>query len=260
MKMLWCAAGAVLGIVGLSTSALAVDWTVGIGAAAAPDYEGSNGYEAVPLWNLRAGDLYHPKTYIQVLGPRLTSNFLPSDNWRLGLSGQFVAKRDDVEDDKVDKLKSTDSGFLLGPLIGYDFMLSAKRVLGLELDSRYDVGDELGGLVTARIKYRAPFGDSSWVFDGRIESTYASGDYMNEFFSINAADSARSGIKMFNADSGIKDVGARASVGYKFENGIGITAMASVTQLLGDASDSPVTDDQGSATQLFGGALVSYSF
>jgi outer membrane scaffolding protein for murein synthesis (MipA/OmpV family) len=138
-------------------------------------------------------------------------------------------------------------------------MLSGKRVLGLELDSRYDVGDELGGLVTARIKYRAPFG-GSWVFDGRIESTYASGDYMNEFFSINAADSARSGLKMFNADSGIKDVGARASVGYKFSNGIGITGMASVTQLLGDASDSPVTDDEGSATQLFGGALVSYSF
>jgi outer membrane scaffolding protein for murein synthesis (MipA/OmpV family) len=113
--MLWCAAGAALGIVGLSTSALAVDWTVGVGAAAAPDYEGSNDYEAVPLWNLRAGDLYHPKTYVQVLGPKLTSNFLPSDNWRLGLSGQFVPERDDVEDDKVDKLKSTDSVFSWDP-------------------------------------------------------------------------------------------------------------------------------------------------
>ena len=259
MKKLWCAAGVAFGIVGLSTNAAAVDWTVGVGAGVAPDYEGSDDYEAVPLWNLRAANLYHPQTYIQVLGPKLTSNFVPSDNWRLGLSGQFVAERDDVDNDKVDKLRSTDSGFLLGPLIGYDFMLSGKRVLGLELDSRYDVGDELGGLVTARIKYRAPFG-GSWVFDGRIESTYASGDYMNEFFSINAADSARSGLKMFNADSGIKDVGARASVGYKFSNGIGITGMASVTQLLGDASDSPVTDDEGSATQLFGGALVSYSF
>jgi hypothetical protein len=36
--------------------------------------------------------------------------------------------------------------------------------------------------------------------------------------------------------------------------------MTRVIQLLRDASDSPVTDDQGSATQLFGGALVSYSF
>jgi outer membrane protein len=260
MGRLWCAAGAMIGILGLSTGTLAVEWTVGAGAAAAPDYEGSADYEAVPLWNLKAADLYHPQTYIQVLGPKLTSNFLASDNWRLGLSGQFVPERDDVEDDKVDKLESTDSGLLLGPLIGYDVMLSGKRVLGFELDPRFDVGDEIGGLVTARVKYRAPFGNSSWAFNGNIESTYASGDYMNEFFTITPTDSARSGLKPFSADSGVKDVGANATVTYSFASGFSITGLASVTQLLGDASDSPVTDDEGSATQLLGGAILNYNF
>ena len=94
----------------------------------------------------------------------------------------------------------------------------------------------------------------------RLERPYDSGDSLTAFFSINDAAYARSGLKMSDAESGIKDVGALVSVGYRFANGIGITGMASVTQLLGDASDSPVTDDQGSATQLFGGALVSYSF
>ncbi len=260
MNKLWCAAGAIFGVLGLSTGAMAVDWTVGAGVAAAPDYEGSEDYEAVPLWNLRAGDLYHPQTYIQVLGPKLRSNFLASDNWRLGLSGQYVRERDDVENNKVDKLKSTDSGVLLGPLLGYDVMLSGKRVLGFELDPRFDMGDEIGGLVTARIRYRAPFGNSSWSFLGTIESTYATSDYMDEFFSINSSDSARSGLKTFKADSGVKDVGANATVTYSFASGFSISGLASVTQLLGDAADSPVTDDEGSATQLLGGALLNYNF
>ena len=59
--------------------------TLGAGAGVAPDYEGSDYYEPVPLWNLSVGNLYHPKTYVQVLGPRLRSNFIPDDHWRLVL-------------------------------------------------------------------------------------------------------------------------------------------------------------------------------
>ncbi len=112
------ALGAVLGIVCLPISANAVEWTVGLGGGVAPDYEGSENYELVPLWNIRANDLYDPNTYVQVLGPKLNSNFLPHDNLRLGLSGQYVAERDDVEDDQVDSLRSTDDGFMLGVLLG----------------------------------------------------------------------------------------------------------------------------------------------
>ena len=75
-----------------------VNFTVGAGAGTAPDYEGSDDYQFVPLWNLRAGNLYHPKTFVQVIGPRLRSNFLPSDHWRLGVAGQFIKERDDVEE------------------------------------------------------------------------------------------------------------------------------------------------------------------
>ena len=100
-------------------SASAVDWTLGLGAGVAPDYEGSDDYEAVPLWNITAKDLYHPETYVRIFGPRLRSNFLPDDNFRLGLAGQYVAKRSDVENKRVDALRSTDDGVMLGALLGY---------------------------------------------------------------------------------------------------------------------------------------------
>src|SRR4051794_8398208 len=77
-------------------------FTVGLGAALARDYEGSNDYRAVPLWNLRAGNLYHRDTYVQILGPTLKSNFLPSEHWRLGVSGYYIPQRDDVQDNRLD--------------------------------------------------------------------------------------------------------------------------------------------------------------
>ena len=83
---------------------------------------------------------------------------------------------------------------------------------------------------------------------------------MGEFFSISPSDSARSGLKTFKADSGVKDVGANATVTYSFASGFSISGLASVTQLLGDAADSPVTEDEGSAPQVLGGALLNYNF
>ena len=97
-----------------------VKFTVGAGVGMAPDYEGSNDYELVPLWNLTAVNLYHPKTYIQLLGPRLRSNFLPDDHWQLGLSGQFIKERKDVDDNAVDDLESVDASLLLGVIGGYE--------------------------------------------------------------------------------------------------------------------------------------------
>jgi outer membrane protein len=254
------ALGAIVGIACSPISANAVEWTVGLGAGAAPDYEGSDDYELVPLWNLRAANLYDPNTYVQVTGPKLSSNFLAHDNLRLGLSGQYVPERDDVDNSQVDSMSTADDGILIGVLLGYDFKLSSNRVIGFEFDSRYDVQDEIGGLFTLRMNYMAPFGGGSWRFRGGVESTYASEDYMSEFFGINAADAAASGLSTFNADHGFKDVAVSTNLTYLFRPGWSATGMLKLTRLIGDAADSPVTDTVGDENQLFGGLLINYSF
>ena len=240
--------------------ASAVDWTVGGGVGIAPDYEGSDNYEAVPLWNLTARDLYHPETYVRIFGPRLRSNFLADDNLRLGLAGQFVKKRDDVDNNQVDALRSTDSGVMLGALLGYDFNLQDKQVFGIEIESRWDVKNDIGGLFTGRVVYTAPFGGGSWIFNTSAETTYASGDYMDEFFTITAADSARSGLSVYSADAGFKDVKLGATLTYRFTESWSVTGLANYTRLLGDAADSPVVDGVGDENQFFGGLTINFSF
>lgn len=255
-----CAVLTAIGLVTLSSEAFATDWTIGAGVGVAPDYEGSEDYEPVPLWNLMARDLYGPNTYVQLVGPKLNSNFLANENFRLGLSGQYVFERDSVDNDRVDDLKDTDDGVLLGALIGYDLELSGNRVLGIEFDPRWDIQDDIGGLFTMRLKYAAPFGGGAWMFRGGVESTYASEDYMEEYFSIGSRDAARSGLDRFDADDGIKDFGLNVAVTYKFTDSWSTTGSANYKRLLGDAEDSPVTDDEGSANQFFAGLRIDYSF
>lgn len=255
-----CAAVAAIGLLAMSSEAFAVDFTLGAGVGIAPDYQGSEDYEPVPLWNLRAGDLYHPDTYVQIIGTKLNSNFVPHENFRIGLSGQYVLERNDVDNNQVDNMRRTDDGILLGILLGYDFKFDGGGVLGFEFDPRWDIQDDVGGLFTARVKYTRPFGGGSWIFHSGIESTYASGDYMDEYFDVNAADAARSGLSQFSADSGFLDMGLNAGLTYKFSDNWSTTGTAAYKRLLGDAEDSPVTDDAGSANQFFGGLLVNFSF
>ena len=255
-----CAVLTAIGLVALSSDAFAIEWTIGAGVGVTPDYEGSEDYEPVPLWNLTARDLYDPNTYVQVVGPKLNSNFLADENFRLGLSGQYVFERDDVDNDRVDDLKDTDDGVLLGALIGYDFKLDGGRVLGIEFDPRWDIQDDIGGLFTLRLKYAAPFGGGAWMFRGGVESTYASEDYMEEYFGINSRDASRSGLDRFDADDGIKDFGLNVALTYRFTDNWSTTGSASYKRLLSDAEDSPVTDDEGSANQFFAGLLINYSF
>jgi len=248
-----------LGVLSLASQASATEWTFGLGVGAAPDYQGSEDYEAVPLWNVRADDLYDPNTYAQVIGNRIRSNLLPHPNIRLGVSGEYVFKRKDVDNDAVDRLRNTDDGFLLGALIGYDYDVGGDRVISVEFDPRFDISDNIGGLFTARGAYAAPIAPD-WSFKAGIETTYATSDYMDEFFTIDAADSAASGLNTFKADDGFRDIGLSADVTYEFTSSWSATGSLAYHLLVDDAADSPVTDDEGSEHQMFFGALINYQF
>jgi len=91
-------------------------------------------------------------------------------------------------------------------------------------------------------------------------TSYASGDYMSTYFGIDSRDSARSGLKTYNADPGFKDVGVGVLVNYSIWEHVGFRVIANYTRLVGDAEDSPIVDDRGSANQFFGGLMVTYTF
>ncbi len=233
-------------------------WTLGLGAVAFPDYQGSQDYTAAPLWNVRAQNLYHPDTYAQLIGPIFTSNLIPDSHFRLGPMAQYIRKRGSVDNDKVDDLSNVDPAFMLGAILGYDFTFGDARRLSLDFLGRQDVANDNGFLGTLQATYRMPLGES-WRTALGVESTWASSDYMDSYFAISGGDARRSGLDEYDTDSGFKDVGANASLTYLITPHWDVTGIAAYRRLVGDAEDSPVTEE-GSANQWYGGLLFNYHF
>jgi outer membrane protein len=236
-------------------------FTAGLGAGIAPDYEGASNYRAVPIPYFRAGKGYR---YGQLFGTHVTSNLLNGPNWRIGPSLNYRKGYSDASNNRVDKLHNRGNSVEVGVKGGYDVQVAQvpfpHTVLSFGAEALYDVGNGHDGwLVTPEISYGGPFNEN-WNFRLGGNFTYASGSYMSHYFSINSADSARSGLKDYDADAGVKDAAVNVAVGYKLTKNWGITGVAQLKQMLGDAQDSPVVEDAGSSVNGFGGVIVSYSW
>jgi len=236
-------------------------FTLGLGAGIVPDYEGADNYRAVPIPLFRAGKGYQ---YGQLFGLHVTSNLLSGPNWRIGPSLNHRKGYSDASNNRVDKLHNRGQSTEIGVKGGYDFQVTQvpfpNTVLSFATEFLYDVSSGHDGwLVTPEVSYGGPFSEN-WKFRLGGNVTYASGNYMSHYFSINSADSARSGLKNYDADAGVKDAAVNVAIGYNFTKSWGITGVAELRQMLGDAQDSPVVKDAGKSVNGFGGVIVSYTW
>jgi outer membrane protein len=235
------------------------NFTIGAGGAYVMDYEGSNDYEPVPVWNLRVGNLYDPNTYISVRGLRLESNLLPSENFRLGPVARYLPDYDHVDDDAVEDLERPATAVHAGLLAGYEFTDERHIRYGIELEATYDVLHGNGAIVTPRAKIRLPLAQNTFL-SASIGASWASADYMSNRFGISDADAARSGLQPFDADAGFKDAGIDLGLTYAFDKHWSLTTGGSYQHMLGDAADSPIVDERGDDDGFRASAVVNYRF
>lgn len=236
-------------------SVIAQDTQIALGAGAgmAPDYEGSNDYEAVPL--PYASVTWSNHMAINLLGNKAKVNLIPSPTWKAGLIGEYIPERDDVDNDRVDRLEDVDTSIMLGGFFGFQY-----ENWSASIEAMQDVADgNDGAIVRLNGGYRIPI-DQTWNLSLGVFTTWADDDYMEAYFEIDAADAARSGLQTFDADSGFKDVGLNLTASYKPWDHWGFMGLASYKRMLEDAEDSPVVDDEGDANQFSGGILVFYKF
>jgi outer membrane protein len=93
-----------------------------------------------------------------------------------------------------------------------------------------------------------------------VGATYADEDYMETYFGVSPSDADRTALPVFEADGGIKDVRILPAVVVHLSEFWHVGVGARYQRLLGDAEDSPVVDDRGSADQFMAGLAVAYSW
>jgi outer membrane scaffolding protein for murein synthesis (MipA/OmpV family) len=237
----------------IAPTAQAADVSVGGGIGFKPDYEGSDYYEAVPVpfADVRFGN----GMFVKLLGLNLRANLIPSTMWRLGPVYNYRAERDNVDNNRVDRMRDVSDANELGIFGGFEY-----NNWFVSLEFLADTGEAHDGW-TSRLKggYNWII-NPSWALSIGASTTYADDDYMQTYFGVTAADAARSGLDEYDADSGIKDVGIDLGLNWIITQSWSARGIASYTQLVGDADDDSPVVDQGSEGQFFGAALVVYSF
>ncbi len=236
--------------------AQAGDYNIGGGLGLAPDYEGSDDYELVPL---PAAEAYFDNgMYIELLGLNLRANLMPEswDSWlKLGPVYNYSPSRSDVDNSQVDDMKNVSDASELG-----GFLKLVYKRWHANIEYMVDTGDAHDGeYAEFSGGYTWPFSDA-WTFSFGGFITWADTDYHETYFGVTPEDSIRSGLDTYDPDDGIKDLGLNLGANWRFASNWNLRGLFRLTQLVGDADDDSPVVDEGSETQLFTGLLILYSF
>ncbi|MEE3101056.1 MAG: MipA/OmpV family protein [Pseudomonadota bacterium] len=234
----------------LNFDAVAEGWevTLGAGASVAPEYEGADdlAFRPAPVVEIEWRD----RAFLNVqrgLGVHL----LDGPQWRLGTSLGFAPGRDEDDSDRLTGLGDVDPA-------AQAQLFGAWRVgrLGLSLDLKQDLGGSDGTLIEPGLSYVQPLARGLTLAAGG--SAPRAGDaHMQAYFGVSGAQSRRSGLAPFSAGAGFKRVDATLAVNWAFAETWSARAFVGVGRLLGDAADSPVTQE---ATQPSAGLFLAHAF
>lgn len=233
----------------------------GFGIGAVPDYLGSDDYTIgiAPIAKIQFGET---ERYIRLLATELSLNVINSRQWSFGPVLNYRPERDDVDDAAVDRMESIDSALEAGLFGGWTWIsaLDPRQRFNASIQFLNDISDTHDGYtITAAARYWHPV-SRAWTLSLGISSTYASEDYTSTYFGVNAADSARSGLRLFSADSGMRDLRIAPTVIFSLSPYWHLGAGVIYSRLLDDAADSPIVDDRGSADQFFAGIGIVYAW
>lgn len=228
------------------------------GVAYAPEYEGADKQEIVPLVIGRAND---GNRYLAFEGPTLRANVIDSNELEFGPVVNITNKRGrDIQSHAVARLGAINDAVEVGVFAAISRPVFGKDRIRLAVQGVQDVSEvHKGWLSTASAGY-------VWAVSpkislaGNVTATYASAEYARNYFSVTSAGAIASGLPMFNAKSGIKDVGGSLSARYSIDKRWSLFGIGAYKRLVGSSAESPIIKDAGNPNQFVGGFGVGLSF
>jgi outer membrane protein len=125
---------------------------------------------------------------------------------------------------------------------------------------RQDIASGHGGLLADADISRVIFRNARSSVASRLTTTWAGSKYMGAYFGVDPAQAAASGLPVFAAGSGFKDVSLTVVGQMRVSPRWTVVVNAAAQRLLGDAQRSPLVRLRGSAMQFSGGVYAVYAF
>ncbi len=226
---------------------------LGGGGVFRPAFEGADDYvvDPIPAFDIRYRDWVFLSSR-RGLGIDLIQD--EAQVWRAGPIINYRQPRYDSDSSALAGLDDVDGAVEAGAYLEY-----TPSPFGGKLEVRQGFGAHHGLLVDMGVSYRDHLTDELLLSFGP-GATWASNDYMDTYFGIDAGQSARSGYRRFDAGAGFKDVSFGAALSYSPLPFLALTGFANYERLLGDAARSPLVEDGGSPNQVMLGVTLTLRF
>ncbi|MBY5325632.1 MipA/OmpV family protein [Rhizobium leguminosarum] len=224
------------------------EWNVVVGAGAiyAPKFEGSDEFEVrpIPVISARIGD----RIGIDPTG--LTVDVLQSNGFTLSVKGGYEMGRSEDDSDHLRGLGDVDAGAVIGGKLSYQV---GPAELYASIDKTIAGSDGLVGKFGANVSQRY----DRFILSAGASATLADENHMESYFGVTSEQSARSGLRQYDAGAGLKRFDVEASVTYMATENWLIRGQAGVGFLTGDAADSPIVQDDVQPSAMM---MVGYKF
>jgi outer membrane protein len=247
-------------LAGLHTAAVAEPqklWTVTVGVEArvAPRWQGADDnyiFYPVPLLDVRRAG-----TIERFRGPRdgISIGLIDTGALRIGPVGKIRFPRKESDDGKLVGLGDVGWAYEVGVFADYYW--------GPWLRTRAEVRQGWGGhdgLMADLMADVIAQVSQQLTLSAGPRITFASTAATSPYYSVNAIQSAASGLPIYSAKGGVRSVGAGAQARYFWTPQWATHAFVEYERLTGDAKNSPVVALRGSPDQWTFGAGVTYAF
>ena len=230
------------------------NWSIILGGLSSmrPRYKGSDQYKFNGLPFI---DIKYKKSFFLNFRQGLGANIFHTPNFKAGIALNFYGDRDVDDSDSLKGFQSIDSGADAGAFSSISFgNISAK------IKFRQDISNNHNGLlISGRIGYKVSLFKKLRT-NLNIGTTFANDKYTNTYFGINSTQSIASGLKEYNASSGIKSINTGVNFMYPFDDHWSMLTLLNYSQLLNDAARSPLVKDLGSKNQIWLALGAAYRF
>ncbi|PSH70818.1 scaffolding protein [Phyllobacterium brassicacearum] len=232
------------------------DWYLTLGAKGfvAPRYEGATEYllRAAPVISLgRAGR----SVRFSSLNDNASIGFVDTGVFRAGLTGKLITGRDDGDSDDLKGLNDVDWGFELG---GFAEFYPTDNIRG-RVEVRRGIGAHDGVVADVSVDAFKDLTETVRVSAGP-RATFATEEYFQEYYGVNATESAASGLKQYSPGGGLKSLGIGGQITWQTTDKVTTSAYAEYNRLMGPAADSSLVKERGSANQATFGLQATYRF
>lgn len=243
-------------------------FTIGVGAATVPRYEGADDNVIVPAGAIR-GSFNGIK--FSTVGTTLYTDLIPAfDNGVdiiLGPIGHVTLNRTSlkrVRDPQIRALGDIDTAIELGADIGIaktGVITSEYDTLSFDVAIVHDVTNTHDALIiTPTLSYATPLSRKIYVGISASANRVGAG-YGATYFGVTNAQRIASGLPVYNPGKGWKDINFGALANFALTGdltrGLSLFALGNYSRLLGDFKRSPVVRDAG---QWFGGVGLAFTF